>query len=289
MAAGPTLAPGAAFGLYALPSDDKAGEAIAVEVSDEGSPGGSPSGASSIEDPEYPATNLIAPTNTGHLNLPSRPAKLLSFAGFWEIVFASPQTISAFHLVYHNFDAGLDVTLEPDGGTPIPITIPSRWENGWWPSPAGSFEAQTSDRWRLSINQENSLLPQVGRLLLYGSGGFRNLQNDVRWGVEEIEEQGQIEDETEADVETLYELFGPRRSFVGEFALQNADATTLIALHRSARNRILPWTLIPDEGIMGDAWFVRFSEPRWSRTREMIEHNIFPFRVKELSRGLPWP
>lgn len=280
MAAGPTLAPGAAFGLYALPSDDLAGSATSVEVG-----GGSPN----PEDLEYPGTNLIAPTNTGHLNLPSRPAKLLDYSGYWELVFAAPIAISAFHLVYHNLDSGLDVTLEPDGGTPIAITIPSRWENGWWPSPAGSFAEQTSDRWRLSINADNSLLPQVGRLLLYGSGGFRDLENDVRWGVEEIEEQGQIEHTTEAGVETIYELFGPRRSFSGELALKNAEATTLIDLFRDARNRILPWTLIPDEGNMGDAWFVRFLEPRWSRTRENIEHNIFPFRVQELSRGLPWP
>lgn len=288
MAAGPTLAPGACFGLYALPSDDLAGTAMTVEASSQ-SPGGSPGGSPTDEDPEYPATNLIAPTNTGHLNLPSRPAKLATFSGFWELVFGSAITVSAFHLVYHNFDAGLDVTLEPDGGTPIPITIPSRWENGWWPSPAGSFAAQSSNRWRLSINAENSLLPQVGRLLLYGSGGFRNLQNDVRWGVEEIEEQGQIEHLTEAGIETLYELFGPRRSFVGEFGLKNAESLTLIDLYRDARNRILPWSLIPDEDDMGDAWFVRFQTPQWSRTRENINHNLFPFRVTELSRGLPWP
>lgn len=284
MVAGPTLAPGAAFGLYALPSDDLAGTATTVEVSTAGSP------AESDEDPEYPGTNLIAPTNTGHLNLPSRPAKLLSNGpGYWELVFPDAITVSAFHLVYHNFDSGLDVTLVPDGGTPIAITIPPRWANGWWPSPAGTFEAQTSDRWRLSINEANSLPPQVGRLLLYGSGGFSNLQNDVRWGVEEIEEQGQIEHTTEAGVETLYELFGPRRSFIGELALTNDQANELIELYRDARNRILPWSLIPDEDNMGDAWFVRFMDPRWSRTREMIEQNIFPFRVQELSRGLPWP
>lgn len=282
MAAGPTLAPGAAFGLYALPSDDLAGTAISVETS----PAGSPAGGD--EDPEYLATNLIAPTNTGHLNLPSRPAKLLALEGYWELVFAAPISVSAVHIVYPNFDADLDVTLEPDGGTPIQIDVPSRWENGWWPSPWASFQAQTSDRWRLSINAANSLLLQVGRILLYGSGGFRDLQNDVRWGVEEIEEHGQIEHLTAAHVEMLYELFGPRRSFSGELALRNADADTLITLYRSARNRILPWSLIPDAGI-NDAWFVRFLDPRWSRTREMIEHNIFPFRVQELSRGLPWP
>lgn len=279
MSAGPTLAPGAAFGLYAPPSHDLAGTASTVQV------GGSPS----EEDPEYPGTNLIAPTNTGHLNLPSRPAKLTAFDGFWDLVFNDPITASAFHLVYHNFDAGLDVTLEPDGGTPIAITIPSRWENGWWPSPAGTFSPQTSDRWRLSVNAPNSLLPQVGRLLLYGSGGFSDLDNDVRWGVVEHEEQGQIEHTTLAGVETLYELFGPRRSFEGEIALLNTTANTFIDLFRDARNRILPWSLIPDENNMGDAWFVRFTESRWSRTREMVNHNIFPFRVTELSRGCIWP
>ena len=279
MAAGPTLAPGAAFGLYALPSDDLAGTATDVEVS---SGGGD-------EDAEYPGENLIALTNTGHLNLPSRPAKLTSFSGYWELVFAAPITASAFHLVYDNFDAGLNVTLIPDGGTPIAITIPSRWGNGWWPSPAGSFQAQTSDRWRLSINAANSLRPQVGRLLLYGSGGFRNLQNDVEWGVEEIEEQGQIEHTTEAGVETLYELWGPRRSFIGSFNLNNTRSDTLIELYRDARNRILPWTLIPDEDQMDDAWFVRFQDSQWSRTRSNPDGNNFPFRVKELSRGLPFP
>lgn len=277
MAAGPTLSPGAAFGLYALPSDDLAGQATSVEVS----------GSPSDEDEEYPGTNLIAPTNTGHLNLPSRPAKLLSLSGAWTLVFSSPITASAFHLVYHNLDGGLDVTLEPDGGTPISITIPDQWTNEWWPSPAGTFDAQTSDRWTLSINEDNSQLPQVGRLLLYD--GFRDLENDVRWGVVEEEEQLPIEHATELMVETLYELEGPRRSFVGELALRQAESLTLIDLFRDARNRILPWTLIPDENDMGDAWFVRFLEPRWSRTRENIEHNIFPFRVKELSRGIVFP
>jgi len=34
---------------------------------------------------------------------------------------------------------------------------------------------------------------------------------------------------------------------------------------------------------------VRFDEPRWNRVREIIDVNNFPFRVQELSRGLPWP
>jgi hypothetical protein len=262
------------FGLYALPPDDLAGTATSVTASD--------------EDPEYVATNLIAPTNTGHLNLPSRPAKLTTTQGYWDLVFPGPITVQAVVLVYHDLAPDIDVTLEPSGGTPIPITIPSRWENGWSPSAFEQFEAQTASTWRLAINEDNDLLPQIGRILLYGSGGFRQLARDVRWGVEEIEEQGQIEHATYGAVETLYELWGPRRAFVGEFALDNTQSTSLITLYRSARNRILPWLLIPDEDV-NDAWFVRFTEPRWSRTRETIDHNIFPFRVQELSRGLPWP
>jgi hypothetical protein len=33
---------------------------------------------------------------------------------------------------------------------------------------------------------------------------------------------------------------------------------------------------------------VRFEENR-NRIRETINHNVFPFRVKEVARGLPWP
>src|SRR5262245_30755393 len=107
--AGPSLSPGAAFGLYAWPSDDLAGTAADVFVGSGGSPSlstGSPpfpysSGSPSDEDPEYPATNLIAPSLTGHLNRPSRPAKLLSFSGAWHLFFTSPITVSSFHLVYH--------------------------------------------------------------------------------------------------------------------------------------------------------------------------------------------
>lgn len=277
MAAGPTLSPGAAFGRYALPSDDVAGEASSV--------------VASAEDAEYPADNLVAPTNTGHLNLPSRPAKLTTTSGYWELTFDAPVAIIGVAVIYHNFDAGLDVTIEAGAGSPLTfsqaIPIPAKWENDWTVSPWVLFDAtETHDVWRLSINEANSEPCRVGRLLLLTA--LRDLENDVRWGVVEEEDQGQIEHRTEGAVETLYELFGPRRSFSGEMAMMNAQAATLITLYRSARNRILPWLLIPDEGI-NDAWFVRFQEPKWSRTREMIQHNIFPFRVQELSRGLPWP
>jgi hypothetical protein len=267
------------IGRYALPSDDLAGAATSV--------------VASAEDSGYVATNLIAPSGTGHLNVPSRPAKLTTYDGYWELTFEDPIAVGAIHLVYPNLDAGLDVTLEPDGGTPIAITIPAQWENGWWPSPCQEFDTQTSDVWRLSINEDNSLLPQIGRLLLYASlrdlGDSLSIEQDVRWGVVEDEEQGQIVHLTEGQVETFFELFGPRRRLSGELAIQNQTASDLLTLFRTARNSILPWTLVPDYDNIGDSWFVRFEENRWQRTRETVNHNIFPFRVRELSRGLPWP
>jgi hypothetical protein len=267
------------FGKYALPSDDLAGTATAVTVGGIGSP-------AAEADPEYLATNLIAPSNTGHRNLPSRPAKLTAYQGYWELTFAAPISVGAYHIVYPNFDAGLDVTLEPDGGTPIPVICPALFENGWWKSPWAEFDAQSSDTWRLSINAANSLLPQVGRLLLYAN--LRQMANDVLWGDVEDEDLRPIEHRTEGGVEILYEMGGPRRSFDGQFGLKNATTPELVTLHRSARNRILPWTLIPDEDV-NDAWFVRFVETRWTRNRAITDHDLLPFRVQELSRGLVFP
>ena len=51
---------------------------------------------------------------------------------------------------------------------------------------------------------------------------------------------------------------------------------------------MLPWLLIPDEAV-NDAWFVRFEDLATARVRETINFNRIPFRVRELSRGLPWP
>ncbi len=259
------------FGRYALPSDDVAGTASSVTAS--------------AEDPEYPAENLVAPTNTGHLNLPSRPAKLVSTSGFWDITLPAPATVVAAALIYHNLDAGLDVTLEPSGGTPVSFVIPTHPEDGWPISPWIEVD-QTATVWRLAINEANSLDVDVGRLLLVTS--LRQLDTDVRWGVEEAEDFGLIEHATELGVETIYDLPGKRRSFAGEIKVRDYEAPSLISLARSARGRIQPWLLIPDEDV-NDAWLVRFVESRWSRIRETVNFNTFPFRVQELSRGLPWP
>lgn len=268
------------FGRYALPSDDLGADATVT---------------ASAEDTEYPAENLVAPTNTGHLNLPSRPAKLTTTSGSWVLDCGSAISPTAIALIYHNLIAGLAVAIQGNAsdswGAPSfsqAITIPAWREDDWPVSPfallAGS-PPPSYRYWRLVITGTNDNPVQVGRLMLVN---LRQMANDVRWGVVEEEEQGLIEHATEAGVETIYELFGPRRSFAGEFALTDTTSAELLTLFRSARSRILPWLLIPDDDV-NDAWLVRFQENRWSRTRETINHNIFPFRVQELSRGLRFP
>lgn len=265
------------FGKYALPTDNVAGNSGTVTTS-----GGSPSD----EDSEYPATNGFATSTTGHLNLPSRPAKLTtSGPGYWEKTFDSPITIKAAAVIYHSFDEGRDVTLELDG-TPIAVPIPAPYSDGFPVSPWIEFDPVTVDTVRLSVNEANSRILQFGQLLLLAE--LRTPENDVHWGEEETEEHQRIEHMTMFGVETVYDMGGKRRAFNGEVSLRESECGDFTDLFQKARGRVQPWLLIPDAG-ENNAWFVRFEDPGWSRTREMIEHNIFPFRVREVARGLPFP
>lgn len=263
------------FGKFALTTDERAGEATTFTV------GGT-------EDPEYPAENLVATTNTGHLNLPSRPAKLLEDTGWWELGFSSPIDIVAAAIIYHNFDEGLNPDLIINGSTTIPITIPAPFVDGWTKSPWVEFAPISASTVRLNVSGTNSLPLQVGRLMLLAA--IRDLENDVRWGVVETEEYQFISHRTQFEVETVYDMGGKRRAINGEIALTNDLAGDFISIFQRSRNRIQPWLLIPDASADDpDAWLVRGEDSFWSRTRETINHNIFPFRVKEVSRGLPFP
>ncbi len=246
------------------------------------------------EDPAYPAANLVDAN-------PAKPAKLTTTSGAWVLDFGSAVTIRAAALIYHQLDHGLDVTLEANAssswGAPsfsASFTIPGKPEDNWTISPWIEFDAaQTYRYWRLVVGDgspANLAAVGVGRLMLLSHlrDAWAAEPNDVRWGVEEDEDHGLIELPTELGVETIYALGGKRRRFSGELALGDTTAAEFIALVRSAGGRVEPWLLIPDEAV-NDAWLVRFEESRWARTYEIINHNIFPFRVQELSRGLPWP
>jgi len=257
------------FGKYALPSD------ILWPTTFTASP----------EASAYGAIQAVTLTSV-------RPSKLDATSGTWVATYSSPVELGALVLPYANFDEGLDVTFTPDGGTPIVIDCPGPLitrDDGFQPWPRGivqEFDPQTSDEWTLSVNEANSFNPQIFKFLPFAS--LRQAVNDVSWGVVEEEEQGDIWHETAGGAVSAVEVWGPRRSFMGQFTLRDADVPEIVTLHRSVRQRILPWVLIPDADV-NDAWFVRFIDPIRSQTRETINHHIATFRVKELSRGLPWP
>lgn len=264
------------IGRYALPLDDHCYRI-------------GPTVTASAEDSAYPASNLV------DVN-PAKPAKLTTGSGWFVLDFGTDVTIVAAALIYHNIDNGVAVTLQwnsaDDWASPAgeqDFTIPGRLEDEWTVSPWIALDTQPTARyWRLLIGgSPGSTDPvAVGRLILLSN--LRDLVTDVRWGVEEIEEHGLIELPTELGVETIYALGGKRRRFQGELRLDDSTAATFISLVRSAQGRVLSWLLIPDVNV-NDAWCVRFDQPNWDRTRETINYNIFPFRVQELSRGLPWP
>ena len=86
----------------------------------------------------------------------------------------------------------------------------------------------------------------------------------------------------------MYDLYNVQRRFSGDFRFRPDETAALRALWRSARNRVPPWPLIPDETV-NDAWLVRFQDAAFSRTQPTIGVNTHPFNVREVSRGLPWP
>jgi hypothetical protein len=147
-------------------------------------------------------------------------------------------------------------------------------------------DPETSDAGILGRNAADSQSPPVGRL--WRVRAWRQIGTAVRWGVEAQEERTIIAQPTELGVETVTDLYNVRRRLTGEFGYRDSEASELQLLWRAARIRVLPWLLIPDAAL-NDAWFVRFEDLATSRIRETINFNRIPFRVRELSRGLPWP
>lgn len=268
------------IGRYSLPSDD-----LLAALS--------PTITASAEDPAYPTTNWA-------FRKPARPSKLLTADGWWVFDFGSAANVAAFALIYHNFDPDLTVMLQWNSsdswGSPAgeqEIIIPAVTEDGYTVSPWIEVEGSpTYQFWRILVTGTNAQALKLGRPYFSGAlrdlGDTESIEQDVRWGVVEEEQFNLIEHATEADVEDIYEIGGKRRPLSGELALSNAIAATFIGLARSARTRVFPWLLIPDIAV-NDAWVVRFDENKWQRTRETINQNVFPFRVRELSRGLDWP
>lgn len=269
------------FGRYNLPGDDLLAaywDTVVITASD--------------EDPAYPLTNWGD-------RKPAKPSKLTTNSGWWEFNFGVPVNAAIASAIYSNFDPDLSIVwkwgtaagLASPAGTQA-LTMPAWMEDEWPYNPwEALIDTPTYQYWRLEVglssSPENSSPLSLGRPYL--GGALRDLTNDVRWGVEEVEEWVNVETATQLGVEDIFELGGKRRRFAGEFALYDTTANSLISLHRSAKGRVLPWLLIPDADNNDDAWFGRFLQPSWSRTRETIDHNIFPFQFQEASRGIRWP
>jgi hypothetical protein len=271
------------IGRYALTTDDHCRQTPPTVVA-------------SAEDPEYPAVNLIREN-------PANPAKLTDTDGNWVLTFPAAVSVAWAALLYHNIDEGVPVTLEWNSsdswGSPagsMAFDIPAIREDGLTQSPWIELSTpQNYQYWRLVVgagSPNNSQNVSVGRLMLLGAlrdlGDPLDKEQDVRWGVVEEETQIIIVDKTEGGVDLIADVFAPRRLFVGELALEAETTTALLTLFRSAHRRVYPWALIPDAAV-NEVLIVRFMESGWSRTRETVNHNIFPFRVQEMARGLPWP
>jgi hypothetical protein len=101
------------------------------------------------------------------------------------------------------------------------------------------------------------------------------------------EDHGIVEHMTALDVETIFPLGGKRRALTVQFKLKATQATEMQALRRYVGGRaesFLIWPFATDD----EPWIVRHEEREGTRVYHRVR-NTFPFRVKELSRGLPWP
>lgn len=278
--------PIAGYAYYARPSDDLL---IGATVT------------SSDEDPAYPASNLIAENA-------ANPAKLLTASGSWVLQTPSPIAPVWALLIYQYLDSSLDVRLQGNtsdswGSPPFEqhFTIPGKRLDGpsyqpWTynvglviegtPLPSYAF-------WRLLIAGTNSQAVAVGRMLLLPNP--RTVKFLVADQLEESDDyEAQIILPTELGVETIYDLGGPRRGISGVTPVTDAsglplqDAADFRDLLQSATGRLKPWVIWPF-GQSGEPWLVRFVSLPQTRRHSGARVQYWPFAVKEVSRGLPWP
>lgn len=264
--------------------------------------------ASDDADPDYPAANLIQWN-------PAKPAKLTTTSGAWVVQLPSAQSVAGVAIPYHYLDAGLDVRIQGNTidswGSPVfeaAITIPAKRLDGpsyqrWTETPYLIFDdVQTFGFWRLVIVGTNSQAVVVGRLMLLAE--FRDLK--LYFSGSDIEEadgppEGLIDYVTALGVNLRIVIGGPRRAMSAMLIASDtyadrmsvAEASEFMALFQSvfggdsAAGTVQPFLLIPREE-RNDAWLV---DPDFAARRSHKEGNweVWPFSVREVSRGLPWP
>lgn len=265
--------------VYARPEDNIASDATVVVE------GGSPS----IEDPEYPAENLV------NLDV-SNPAKLTDTAGGWVFDFGAPVTLQAVALLNHNLDTGLDVLLQGNAadawGAPTfeeAFTIPADEADDFSVNPWLDLSAspQTFQFWRVWVNAANSADVAIGEVVMVET--LRTLPHDwqVVVGLEESEEIPDIIHQSGFGGRTAYAIGAKWKVWDGGMAITMADDHW--ALARGARGRTRPWFFVPDRDV-NSSYLVTFD---WTGPRVTLRRvigtlvSVPAFRLREVSRGVP--
>lgn len=275
---------------YSRPDEELTCQAVAVTAS--------------AEDPEYPATNLLEEHG-------ANPAKLTTLDGDFVFEFSgavSPQGVAP---IYHYLDPGLDVRIQGNssdswGSPPYErsITIPAKRKDGpsyqrWTNNPFRLLDSDPSYAfWRLWIAAPNSQPVAIGRLWL--AEGLHRVtlfhEGDMGESDRPDDDLGQIVHPTQLGVETVYTIGGPRRGL--SFALIGTDldagtapvqeASDFRDLIESSDGRAHPWLLVPFE-TGDDARLVKPDSPAGQRSHRVGGYQVWPYSVREVSRGLPWP
>lgn len=257
------------------------------------------------EDPAYPATNA-------RLDNPANPAKSTTTSDRYVAEYATKQQPVLTSLIYAYLDAGLDVRLQANNsnawGSPaldIPIVIPGKRKDGptyqrWTINPWAFIELPDPDgylfwSWYFPSNSQNIIVGKfllasaVYQVQLLSEGGDLAREKDY-------DEFSAIRDKTELGVRKVQVLGGPRRFLSGElvgtdYSAGSApvqDAADFRALLQAAEGDAHPWLWIPFED-RNDAWLVDNEDFAWERSHKVGGYQVWPFAVREVARGLPWP
>lgn len=266
----------------------------------------------SAEVSQYEAENLIS--------YHSRPAKLSTTTGWWVLQFASPIAPAFAMLWSHYLDAGLsDVTIQGNSsnswGSPAfeaEFTIPSKRLDGpsyqrWTRFPMLELGDLPDEGgyswWRLNIGTANSQAIIVGQLLLYSQLIQFDLLHVDGSPWPQSDKTIEFSHPTDLEVETgLYRLGGPRRMLSGYAVGTDLSAGTAPIQqasdfqnqHEADEGRAYPFAFLPfgdfdDAGNYPDAWYVRPEANDLPREHRQGGYQVFPYAVREIARGLPWP
>ncbi len=277
---------------YARHTDDYAKDAIAVTASAEVS--------------AYGAVQLVGENA-------ARPAKLVGTTGNFVGQMASPIAPAYAMLGYHYLDAGL-------GGVKIQFNDSDSWGSPAYEAtftiPAKRLDGPSYQRWtsnvivaledldeggyawwRLVFENANSQPIVIGRLLLLSQLRQVDLLHVDGAAFDEGDETFEISHQTDLGVDSgVTPLGGPRRSFAGSFVGSDLSAGTapvqsaadFRALHETSEGRAHPFVWIQGPAI-ADPWLVKFESAQRQRSHRQGGYQVWPFAVREISRGLPWP